>query len=217
MISVAQSGVKVFKMKWAGMFPAATLWTSESIADVAEKFFNEQKPIHRPLDAVIERLVDCRSAAEVVVRLAAKTVYEADDVLQQYAAILQRGGHQVIRDASELPYSKEVIKSVLRRAMEVSKKEDKQTLEALKVAYVSLANFQPLAEEERDAVSVMGTLSGSSSDEAIEQLHMVGEIYLAVLAKWSAESDGLSKELKLVGAEDRDPTLFTEVPTSEII
>jgi hypothetical protein len=44
MISVAQSGVKVSKMKWAGMIPAATLWESHSITELAKEFFNEQKP-----------------------------------------------------------------------------------------------------------------------------------------------------------------------------
>ena len=70
MISVAQSGVKVFKMKWAGLLPGATLWASSSIAEVAKKFVNEEKPLQRPLDSIIEKLINCRSAAHVVVKLA---------------------------------------------------------------------------------------------------------------------------------------------------
>jgi hypothetical protein len=69
MISVAVSGVKVSKLKWAGFFPSATLWKSDSMAEVVEKFFDERKPLQRPLDTIIEKLIDCRSAAEVVVRL----------------------------------------------------------------------------------------------------------------------------------------------------
>lgn len=69
LISVASSGVKVYKLKWAGLFPSATLWASDSMAQVAKQFFDEQKPLQRPLDAIIEKLIDCRSAAEVVVRL----------------------------------------------------------------------------------------------------------------------------------------------------
>lgn len=69
MISVAQSGVKVFKMKWAGLFPSTTLWESGSMAEVAKKFFDGQEPFQRPLDSMIDKLIDCRSAAEVVVRL----------------------------------------------------------------------------------------------------------------------------------------------------
>jgi hypothetical protein len=71
MISVARSGVKVFKMKWAGMIPSATLWESKTIAEVGKRFFNEQKPLQRPLDSMIDKLIDCRSAAQVVVRLEA--------------------------------------------------------------------------------------------------------------------------------------------------
>jgi hypothetical protein len=71
MISVAQSGVKVVKMKWAGMLPAATLWESRTVAEVAERFFNTNEPAERPLDAMIEKLINCRSAADVVARLAA--------------------------------------------------------------------------------------------------------------------------------------------------
>jgi len=56
-------------MKWAGMFPAATLWPSGSITEVAQMFFDVEKPLQRPLDAMIEKIIDCRSAAEVVVRL----------------------------------------------------------------------------------------------------------------------------------------------------
>lgn len=69
MISVAQSGVKIFKMKWAGLFPAATLWESKSIAEVAEKFFDERKPLQRPLDSMIDKLIDCRTTGEVIVLL----------------------------------------------------------------------------------------------------------------------------------------------------
>lgn len=69
MISVAQSGVKIFKMKWAGLFRATTLWESKTIAEVAEKFFDDEKPLQRPLDSIIDKLIDSRNAAEVVARL----------------------------------------------------------------------------------------------------------------------------------------------------
>jgi hypothetical protein len=69
MISVAQSGVKVFKMKWAGMFPATRLWASDTVVETVKQFFDETKPQQRPLDSMIEKLIDCRSAAEVVDKL----------------------------------------------------------------------------------------------------------------------------------------------------
>jgi hypothetical protein len=70
MIAVSQSGVKVFKMKLAGMTPAATLWESHSITELVKAFFNEQKPYQHPLDSMIDKLIDCRSAAEVGTLLA---------------------------------------------------------------------------------------------------------------------------------------------------
>lgn len=69
MISIARSGVKVHKMKWAGLVPSATLWESKTIAEVAEKFYDPQKPEQRPLDSIIDKLIECQSAAEVVVVL----------------------------------------------------------------------------------------------------------------------------------------------------
>jgi hypothetical protein len=58
-------------MKWAGVIPAATLWESKNIAEIGKKFLNEQKPVQRPIDSMIDKLIDCRSAAHVVVRLEA--------------------------------------------------------------------------------------------------------------------------------------------------
>jgi hypothetical protein len=126
------------------------------------------------------------------------TTYEADDVLRQYAATLQSGGHGVIRDASELPYPKEVIRIVLQHAIKVSK-EDKQTLEMLKSAYVALADFQRLTKEERDALAVLeeGALSGLSTAEQAERISQAGKIYAPVVARYRAELDDIGKELGL--------------------
>ena len=85
MISVAQGEVKVIKMKWAGMLPGPTLWKSENVAEIAEKFFDETKLPQRPIEAVIDKVIDCRSADEVVARLSA----EPDHVL---TAICGRSG-----------------------------------------------------------------------------------------------------------------------------
>lgn len=182
------------------MFPAATLWETRSIAEIAKELFDEHNPFRRPLDSMIDKLIDCRSAAEVVVRLSRESTDDRDEhdflheVVQTYGATLQDATKGVIRDVSELPYPKEVIKSVLQHFIKMGQ-EDKQMLEAWKIGYLSLADFQPLTEEERDAVSVMGGLSGLSTDEAIQQTVRVGAVYEAVLAKWSAEREDTAKEL----------------------
>ena len=91
MISVAEGEVKVIKMKWAGMLPGPTLWKSGSVAEIVEKFFDETKLPERPIEAVIDKVIDCRSAADVVARLSAKP----DDVLSQYVATLEKTGNRV--------------------------------------------------------------------------------------------------------------------------
>src|SRR5262245_13346576 len=111
MISVAQAEVKVVKMNWAGILPGQTLWKSVSGAEIAAKFFDETKLPQRLIDAVIDSVIDCRSAADIAARLSANS----DDVLTQYMVTLKRTGHRVIRDVSELPYPKDLIKSALRR------------------------------------------------------------------------------------------------------
>lgn len=69
LISVAQVGVKIFRLKWGGLVPGPTLWASRSLVDVHETFFDHEKPLQTPLDSIINKIIDCRSAAEVCARL----------------------------------------------------------------------------------------------------------------------------------------------------
>jgi hypothetical protein len=186
MISVAQGEVKVVRMKWAGMLPGPTLWQSGNVAEIAEKFFDGTKLPQRPIEAVIDKVIDCRSADEVAVRLSAKP----DDVLSQYVAALEKGGDRVIRDISELPHPKDMIKSALRHYLKVSRANQK-AVDALEVAYVSLSHFQPLTAEERHAVHMMEIVHHAPDDE-IEG----GDLYRAVLSRWHADAAALLDELR---------------------
>lgn len=186
MISVAQGEVKVVRMKWAGMLPGPTLWQSGNVAEIAEKFFDGTKLPQRPIEAVIDKVIDCRSADEVAVRLSAKP----DDVLSQYVAALERGGDRVIRDISELPHPKDMIKSALRHYLKVNRANQK-AMDALEVAYVSLSHFQPLTAEERHAVHMMEIVHHAPDDE-IEG----GDLYRAVLSRWHADAAALLDELR---------------------
>jgi hypothetical protein len=186
MISVAQGEVKVVRMKWAGMLPGPTLWQSGNVAEIAEKFFDGTKLPQRPIEAVIDKVIDCRSADEVAVRLSAKP----DDVLSQYVAALERGGDRVIRDISELPHPKDMIKSALRHYLKVNRANQK-AMDALEVAYVSLSHFQPLTAEERHAVHMMEIVHPAPDDE-IEG----GDLYRAVLSRWHADAAALLDELR---------------------
>lgn len=188
MISVAQAEVKVIKMNWAGILPGPTLWKSGSGAEIAQKFFDETKLPQTLIDAVIDRIIDCRSAADVVVRLSAKP----DDVLSQYAAILEKTGNRAIRDVSELPYPKDLIKSALRHHLKNVNKTDKKAIDALEVAYVSLSNFQPLTTEEREAVLIMEGLDDASAVERVRH----GDVYGALLTRCHADGAALLDELR---------------------
>jgi hypothetical protein len=188
MISVAEAEVKVIKMNWAGMLPGPALWKSGSGAEIAQKFFDETKLPQRLIDAVIDRIIDCRSAADVVARLSAKP----DEVLGRYAAALEKTGNRVIRDVSELPYPKDLIKSALRYHLKNVNKTDKKAFDALEVAYVSLSNFQPLTTEERDAVLIM---EGSGDASAVERVRH-GDVYGALRTRCLAERAALLDELR---------------------
>jgi len=195
-ISIGKSGVKISKMKWAGMIPEETLWESRSREEVAKKLFDPRDPLRRPLDLIIDKLINCSSAEEIVENLSGE-FYDRDDVLQHYAATLEKTPRGVIRDDSELPYAKDVIKSALQQCMKLSK-DDKQTFERFKNAYIALADFLPLTNEERDAVSVMGAVRDFRADEQVQRVDKYGDIYAAVLARSRAELDSLKKELNLL-------------------
>ena len=187
MISIAQGEVKVIKMKWAGMLPGPTLWKSGSGAEIAEKFFDETTLPQKPIEAVIDKVIDCRSADEVVARLSA----EPDHVVTQYAAALEKTGDRVIRDLSELPYPKDMIKSALRHYLKRVNRADQKAVDALEVAYVSLSHFQPLTPEERDAVFLMESVH-HTPEEKLEG----GDLYSAVLSRWHADAAALLDELR---------------------
>jgi hypothetical protein len=187
MISIAQGEVKIIKMKWAGMLPGPTLWRSGSLAEISEKFFDGAKLPQSPIEAVIDKIIDCRSADDVGARLSA----EPDRVLTQYAATLEKTSDRVIRDISELPYPKDMIKSALRHYLRKVNRADQKAVDALEVAYLSLSHFQPLTAEERDAVFLMESVH-HTPEEKIEG----GDLYAAVLSRWHADAAALLDELR---------------------
>jgi hypothetical protein len=187
MISVVQAEVKVTKMNWAGMLPGPTLWKSGSGAEIAQKFFDETKLPQRLIDAVIDSVIDCRSAADVAVRLSAKP----DEVLAQYVATLGKTGRRVVRDVSELPYPKDLIKSALRHHLKKVNRVDKKAVEALEVAYVSLSNFQP----HNRAAGCRSNNGGAGDAQAVERVRH-GDVYRALLSRCHADGAALLDELR---------------------
>jgi hypothetical protein len=186
-ISVGEGEVKVAKMRWAGMLPGPTLWQSASASEIGEKFSDEAKLPLRPIEAVIDKVIDCRSAEEVAARLSVRP----DHVLSQYAAVLEKTGDRAVTDISELPYPKAMIKSALRHYLRRVSRADQKAVNALEVAYVSLAHFQALTEEEEDVVAMTENVHHAPG-EKIDG----GDVYSAVLSRCRAEGAELFDELR---------------------
>ena len=188
MISVAQGEVKVVKMKWAGMLPGPTLWKSENVAEIAEKFFDETTLPQRPIEAVIDKIIDCRSADGSCHEAFSGTRSRTD---RNMRPLWRRQATESSRDLSELPYPKDMIKSALRHYLKKVNRADEKAVDALEVAYVSLSHFQPLTAEERDAVFLMESVH-HTPEEKLEG----GDLYSAVLSRWHADAAALLDELR---------------------
>jgi hypothetical protein len=106
-----------------------------------------------------------------------------DKVVQSYAATLEGANGRVIRDTSELPYPKNVIRSALLIYITMNK-DDEHALDALKCSYLCLADFQPLSEKRRKALWDMKTpLTSTPSGEYFERVHGAASIFTALLVQ----------------------------------
>lgn len=74
------------------------------------------------------------------------TEVDAADVLASYAALLMKTTGSPARDVNELKYSKDVIKFVLMHCIKLV--EPGEQRDFLKSAYVSLADFQDMSDDE---------------------------------------------------------------------
>jgi hypothetical protein len=124
------------------------------------------------------------------------TDYDPRDVLDKYLAELMVQRKLIVRDIAELPYSKDVIKTVLRGCLKGTR--DEKTRRSLKSAYIFLASFQELSEPERNAVEAVGDLSAMSSNVSEERARSIADVspYLAdVLVRFKAEVEQLNGDL----------------------
>ena len=115
-----------------------------------------------------------------------ETQVNAQDVLKQYAQVLQddEGGH----DAGALPFPKPVIKATLAHFLEVS--TDAEIVGWLHGAFMKLADFQDLSEDERSALAWK---ADPQTSEPAETEHHT-KIYLALKARISSEAGALQRE-----------------------
>ena len=130
------------------------------------------------------------------------TEVDAGDVLERYISVLKAHNTALIRNEDELPYSKEIIKAVIIGAL--SRTTDVSTKELLKKAYQSLADFQPLNDHERAAVSEMEQLKRwptARSFQLTEQADLAakyGSTHQEVTKRIVAESEALYHEVRVL-------------------
>jgi hypothetical protein len=133
--------------------------------------------------------------------------YDARDVLDAYlAALSSLEGGATIRDAGELSYPKDIIKSILQHCLRTI--EDASQRELLRHAYLSLASFQELSDEERKALVVLrdiGPLAPTGDERHKRQAARLSDVAAplgAALAKLRADTLVLTHELTLLQGGD---------------
>ena len=142
-----------------------------------------------------EHDVECRmSVAE----------YDARDVLDSYLGALNRLDQSSVCDAAELGYPKDLIKFVLRHCIKTIEEEDKRTF--LRNAYLSLANFHELTDEERAAATLISEIRASSGGQSEEEkearIRDAATSLRAAIERHKAELAILGQELRILQADD---------------
>jgi hypothetical protein len=135
-----------------------------------------------------------------------KPEFDPRDVLERYVAALRDQGSAVVRDVAELSHPKEAIRAVLQHCIKTATDQDSR--EFLRNAYVSLSNFQPISEQEKEALIVLsgvGPLAAEGTKlfgkQARQITHVAGPLQ-SLLDRVTAELAVLTQELKsLPGAE----------------
>jgi len=73
LISIAQPGIQIYKLGFKGLFPTSTIWKSDDIDQMINIFGDFALSEGTLLDAVIKKVIECKSIAEVKVILSALT------------------------------------------------------------------------------------------------------------------------------------------------
>jgi hypothetical protein len=132
--------------------------------------------------------------------------YDARDVLDQYVKTLRALGDAIIRDAGELSHPKDIIKFVLRHCIRTI--EDPDQRKFLRDAYLSLASFQALSDDERKAVTLLeeiGPLAPSGDERHEQQAARIGNVAAAldaVIARVKTEALILAQDLRSLPSDD---------------
>lgn len=129
---------------------------------------------------------------------------DAADVLERYSRTLADSVH-VVSDVDILPYPKPVIHAVLVEGLERFK--DAASQNVLSAAFLSLANFQIMTDDEKRATealtSIVAPMTATSADLkalALETAALV-QSHAAVVERSRAELEVLRSELSAILAQ----------------
>lgn len=65
LISIGDRVVKIFKL-FAGIIPIKTIWGPKTIAEACYIAFDKNKPTKTILDALVNKIIDCKSIEEII-------------------------------------------------------------------------------------------------------------------------------------------------------
>lgn len=125
-----------------------------------------------------------------------------ETIIKAYGVVLGASG-TIVRNQSELPYSKEQIKTAIIAAIIIT--EDGDAREQLVLEYLSLGDFQELSDREDLAVRACDTtdmpeiVTTQQSIDLAKQMSKHGDVYKSVLERVTAERDALARELEEIG------------------
>lgn len=134
-------------------------------------------------------------------QITASAQVETAAVLEAYVEVLEHSD-ATIRDEAELPYDRAMIKEAILAGLEIAEPAERDPLER---AFLSLAYFQPMTEEESEAVAAFGTEHDEEDEEDVARtLAQFGEAYGEVLKRIERATAELSAELADREAEGPD-------------
>jgi hypothetical protein len=125
---------------------------------------------------------------------------DVEPIVTAYGAVLaEPTALGIVRDVRSLPCSKEEVKEALKIALSLT--ADEGMKESLKVAYISLSDFQQLSDAEIKALQVWNAALSQPNLETsvISSLIAEGEMVTAVKLRIADEAKALVQELRATG------------------
>ncbi len=67
LISIAQPGIRIYKLILGGLVPRGTIWECgiDDVSKAIEIFGDPENPTAHPLDAIKDKLINCKSIEDV--------------------------------------------------------------------------------------------------------------------------------------------------------